>query len=254
MDKFKNILLLTDLDGTLLHETKMPENNRIAIKYFVENGGIFSVSTGRAPDFIKRNIPYINAPVTALNGSLVYDFETDKIILEHSLPKESLEVASEVCKKFLPIRINVFSLSENGFANPKPTDFKNFDGIIHKIVFIFDNEESTLKAKKLLIEKYSDIGTTMRSWNIGLELIPNDGGKGNCLKVIKEYTGAKTAIAAGDYENDISLLKAADISFAPASAQKEITELADYVATACDKGTIADIIYTIEKKLSKGLI
>ena len=152
MSKFDNILLLTDLDGTLLYNAEMPDKNRAAIKYFIENGGIFSVATGRAPDFIKKKIPYINAPVCSLNGAVIYDLKEDKIIKEYFLPKKSVNAASEVSGRYKPVRINVFSLTENAFINPKPFDFDGFDKRIHKIVFIFDSEEVTMSAKKYLCE------------------------------------------------------------------------------------------------------
>ena len=252
MSKFDNILLLTDLDGTLLYNAEMPEKNRAAIKYFTENGGIFSVATGRAPDFIKKKIPYINAPVCALNGAVIYDLKEDKIIKEYFLPKESLNAAGEVSGRYKPVRINVFSLTENAFINPKPSDFDGFDKKIHKIVFIFDSEEVTMQAKEYISENYADMGQIVRSWNTGLEIIP-PGGKGECLKFIKKYTGARVAVSAGDYENDISLLKEADIGCAPADANPDVTRIADFISEACIDGAVAGIINMLDEKISKGI-
>ena len=253
MKKFDGIVLLTDLDGTLLYNAEMPENNRHAIKYFTENGGIFSVATGRAPDFIKRKIPYINAPVCALNGALIYDLKRERTLKEYFLPSKSLDAAREISACFNPIRINVFSFTENSFINPKPSDFDGFSKKIHKIVFIFDSEEMTVSAKKCLTEKYSDTGEIFLSWNTGLEIIPKDGGKGKCLEFIKQYVGAKTAVGAGDYENDFSLLSAADIACAPSDAHEEILKIADFISVSAQDGAIDAIIKMLDEKISKGI-
>jgi hydroxymethylpyrimidine pyrophosphatase-like HAD family hydrolase len=49
MGKFDGILLLSDLDGTLLSGTRVisPENLE-ALRYFMAEGGRFSVATGRS--------------------------------------------------------------------------------------------------------------------------------------------------------------------------------------------------------------
>ena len=50
MKKFDGILLISDLDGTLLKGDKsISEENIKAIEYFKSNGGIFTFITGRVP-------------------------------------------------------------------------------------------------------------------------------------------------------------------------------------------------------------
>ena len=46
--KFKNVLLASDFDGTLADsDGKIPESVISAIKYFMSEGGRFTVCTGR---------------------------------------------------------------------------------------------------------------------------------------------------------------------------------------------------------------
>ena len=48
MPKFSNTVLITDLDGTLLpHNKILNEKDLNAIEYFRQNGGIFTIATGR---------------------------------------------------------------------------------------------------------------------------------------------------------------------------------------------------------------
>ena len=50
-DKFKGILLCTDLDETLLTtgDKRLTDENRRAIEYFMSEGGYFTFATGRVP-------------------------------------------------------------------------------------------------------------------------------------------------------------------------------------------------------------
>lgn len=72
MGKFDGVLLVSDFDDTLYGSdfTVSPENVH-ALTYFVQEGGTFTVATGRAhatfaPVF---SLAPINAPVILSNGS-----------------------------------------------------------------------------------------------------------------------------------------------------------------------------------------
>lgn len=50
MNKFEGMLLACDMDGTLLDSSRrISERNERALRYFTEEGGRFSLATGRAP-------------------------------------------------------------------------------------------------------------------------------------------------------------------------------------------------------------
>lgn len=86
MGKFDGVLLLSDFDNTLVYTEdallsggRLPplnSANREAIHYFMAEGGIFSVATGRAlPSFapIAPTLP-MNGPTILFNGAALYDF------------------------------------------------------------------------------------------------------------------------------------------------------------------------------------
>ena len=57
MGIFDGYLLVSDMDGTLLNSKgKLSEENKNAIEYFVDNGGEFTLATGRMLPSIKRHI------------------------------------------------------------------------------------------------------------------------------------------------------------------------------------------------------
>ena len=75
--KFKNVLLASDFDGTLADcNGIIPESVISAIKYFMSEGGRFTVCTGRIfQGFHLYSEEYINAPVLLGNGAMAYDYK-----------------------------------------------------------------------------------------------------------------------------------------------------------------------------------
>ena len=65
----------------------------------------------------------------------------------------------------------------------------------------------------------------------------------------KEGRPVKKLICAGDFENDISMIKAADMGYAVANATPDCKEAADRVTVSCDENAIAVIIRELEEEM-----
>ena len=66
MGIFSDVLLTVDFDRTLTApNSTIPERNLEAIRYFIENGGAFTVNTGRSLPMTKvfRDIVPVSAPL-----------------------------------------------------------------------------------------------------------------------------------------------------------------------------------------------
>ena len=85
MGKFTGLLLASDYDNTLTYTEEalrlcqpmppVPDANQEAIRYFMSEGGIFSVATGRAKPAFERvaaDVP-MNGPTILFNGAAIYD-------------------------------------------------------------------------------------------------------------------------------------------------------------------------------------
>ena len=75
-------LLVSDIDGTLNDKSmKLPQNNKDAIESYVNNGGIFTLCSGRNLQSlaIHYNKLGIKTPAIFLNGAGIYDFATSEI-------------------------------------------------------------------------------------------------------------------------------------------------------------------------------
>ena len=82
-----------------------------------------------------------------------------------------------------------------------------------------------------------------KSWSLGVEFNPIDGTKGHALDFMKDYLpGIHTTIGVGNYDNDLSLLRHADISAAPEDSQDIVLQEAKIILPKCTEGAIAALI------------
>ena len=93
--KFENIIIVSDMDGTFFGDkATLVQRNIDAIRYFTQNGGKFTFSTGR----VHYNITYsgdgvaalCNCPAICANGSCIYDFETGVTLRETLMDTEAV--------------------------------------------------------------------------------------------------------------------------------------------------------------------
>ena len=85
MKKFENIVIASDIDGTILwNSSYINPKNFEKLQYFCENGGHFTLSTGRNHNDIfsimAKLRDYVNAPCILCNGSYLYDTQTKEIL------------------------------------------------------------------------------------------------------------------------------------------------------------------------------
>ena len=285
MGKFSGYLICTDCDGTLTYEPgKVSEENAEAIRYFQKEGGKFTLATGRFPghahefsDQIK-----INAPMVALNGTVLYDLENEKILHEWTATKEDyLELFDYIdCNypevwecwinytyqdsiSFKPGKTPVGDETSKKRMEPLPDAAAVGKEALEKIfeplpdglykALSFQNTELTQALQKDLKEKFGHKFRFDTSWPEGLEIQPVHSGKGVAVQYMKEqmdYT-IHTTIGVGDYENDLTLLECADIGYAVENALDSVKAVADRVTVSNKEHAIAKIIYELEREMKK---
>ncbi len=251
MRKFDSILIATDLDGTLVSDGRVSEENAEAIRYFQSEGGIFTFATGRFASHIRENFYDTVKPNTCamvVNGNVLYDMNTDKSLYVCTMDKDKTEEAlSYSIKNFgNTIRfINICNENEGyiyeGKLNKSPC----------KCVYVMENEESAIALRDNLIERYSHLFNIERSWATGVEICAANGGKGNAIEYLRKnlHPEIKTIICVGDFENDISMLKRADIGYAVQNATPETKLAADRITDVDNHHhALAWIINQIDKE------
>ena len=90
--------------------------------------------------------------------------------------------------------------------------------------------------------------TFVRSSKYFYEILPSGCSKGTALKKMLEiyHRYGYTVAACGDFDNDIEMLRNADIPIAPANALEEVKKAACIVTKAdCDNGAVAEALYYV---------
>ena len=278
MKKFENIVIATDLDGTFLgNDSKLVDKNLSAIKYFTDNGGYFTVVTGRMLYNVLRTFPkapsYVNMPIIVCDGACIHDLQTSKIIKQTPIPFELTKQVVDYLHTEFPqvgIRVGVdgyaFVASSEELKNPYINEdwlkcpnrspklltavdnWRNLDVI--KIVVrvyphIFDEVYKAIKNKF-----YGFLSPTY-SCNSVIDIQLDGVNKGTALKKLTESYFKKDVrlVACGDYVNDIEMLKRADLSVCPEDAHEKVKDICDLQLCKNTDGLIDALVSHLEKIL-----
>lgn len=280
MGKFDKVLLASDFDNTLVHTQAaidagtdvppMPARNREALEYFTANGGIFSVSTGRAlPAFAAyaKDLPMINAPCVIANGAGVYDFRTERYVCTAFLDESVREPIAALMREFPTLAFEIYHadrrihaihpnkyvLTHEHLTRTQVEPIEDFGVVDFPLVKILFEDEHPFLEQVLAfmraqpwVEKYELI---FSSPNL-LEMTAAGASKGNMVLRLAEQLGVarKDIYCAGDHNNDISMLEVAALGFAPENATEETRAAADRVVCHCADGAIADIVEILDKR------
>ena len=271
---FSDILLTVDFDRTLTGpDSTIPARNLEAIRYFTENGGTFTVNTGRSIPMSMRNIlgkVPTNAPLLLYNGSAAYDDRTGKLTRYTPIDLDPTILLPQLQARFPGLNLEVQALdahyrfSENpawdafsdhnqcarGFAQPGDDlgPFLKFSlyGEIRDVtvadLFIgsaseiarMDAVEQTLK------DEFGAYCEVFRAAPRIIDVHAKGVSKIAAARQLQKELGKKILVCAGDAENDIPMLEGADYAFCPADGV-----VANRFETVCNcaDGAIADIIY-----------
>ena len=276
MKKFENVVIASDLDGTYFGtKSYLVQRNVERVKYFCENGGHFTFATGRLPLFIKKPIPdpqkYINMPAVMGNGTCIYDFNVNKAIEENFLDNDKTVEILQFAKDF-DGSIGIRATFPEGFAvadieNPIARhEYERLPDFMDKRILPFERwcELDLYKANILapdecidalypmLKEKFSNTMGVTRSASFMIELIPYGITKAAGLKkLVKEYFDRKmTLCCVGDYDNDIEMLRLADIAVCPSNANDNVKTICHKCLCSNEEGVIGDLIDMLDREIS----
>ena len=269
MGKFDGMLFCTDLDGTLLNSKKeISKENREAIEYFKKEGGYFTFITGRMPYTSVEMYEAVrpNAPIGCINGGGIYDMAKGEYLWINSLPERSLKIIDHVYDTMPDIGIQLNCPERIYFTrdNDSMVHFREITGTeylykhhrelgdepLSKVIFAnFDIERMAQIRKEIealpLAEEFDFITAAADFY----EMLPKGNSKGGLLVRLARILGVseENTIAVGDYENDISMVKAAGHGYAVANAIPELKAAADRVTVSNNEHAIAKIVEEIER-------
>lgn len=248
-------VLFSDMDGTLLlNDSTVSDRMRRGISQFTQAGNHLILTSGRPlPSVLEvKNEQKINAPgcsiVIAYNGAMVYDCTRQKTLLCHRLSPEDVRYVSEQAQKW---NLHIHTYSESHIIAQKwNKELEYYTARIHlpiqyaddltqaltqppcKIQCICLNDRKRLEAfREHLFPRLGDHVNLMFSNDKYLELLPKDASKGKAIQFVRQYLHLPLghSYAAGDEENDISMLQAAGCGIAMANATEEVKKAAAIV-------------------------
>ena len=256
MGKFSGILLCTDFDNTLAYEQRVSPRNTEAIKYFQDNGGLFTIISGRSEYFFNNHTEMIrpNTYLGCVNGSVLYDPFEGKRVWEGFMSGDIVTPVIKIISNLKNIKnIMVFRQEEliTVTSDSKTAYEELFDAMslpVHKLIFhSMPDTPFTQEECRTISEYLGAEFEAMRSWNCGREVQSKGCDKGRAARRIAKLTGAKLLVCVGDYENDISMIKEADIGYAVGNALDSVKEAADRVTVDVREDAIAAVIEDLER-------
>ena len=273
-EMYNKWLLVSDIDGTLNTKSmKLPVNNKIAVKDFVDNGGNFTLCSGRNLQSlsIHYNRLEIETPAIFLNGAGIYDFKNKEMLYQNFISSEGEEIILDVLKKHKLAQLTVFSADKIYLTTRKciyglvisKMDKLNYElckkvsdlprgiwgkasffgtkGLINKLKDIFSNNEN------------SNYFECFKTSPFTLEVVSKGVNKGAAVFKLAELLNIpeSNTAAIGDYYNDVEMLKRVAHPVCCGQAPDDIKKLSEYVACHCNDGAVADFIDYIQTNFIK---
>lgn len=247
-----------DLDGTLLRQDKsISDYSRRVLQRLSDLGTVIVPVTGRplagVPSAV-RNLPGVRYCITS-NGAAVYDLLEGKVLMEVLMDPQRALMVLDAAEDIAVIR-EIFT---GGWGYHEREDYERlksrFTGtpvmpyidssrkrIASLKAFIRDREEGyenisimcgSFEDRERLRERLGRIGgiNVILPWKTDLEITDGKAEKGDALLFLAELLGIRNeeTLAAGDSDNDLSLLKKAGLALAMGNASAHIKEAADYI-------------------------
>ena len=273
MPDFSDILLTVDYDRTLTApDSTIPQRNLEAIRYFIENGGAFTVNTGRSVPMTKvfRDIVPVNAPLLLYNGSAAYDLSTNSLDFCHEIQLDMWETVHKCMELFPDMTVEVqavdahYRFTENptwdafsdnnkcarGFAQPGDDlgTFLKFSlyGQIRDVT-VADLYNGTPEefarmdqAEAMLKNTFGEYCEVFRAAPRIIDVHAKGVSKIRSARELQQRLGRKLLVCVGDAHNDIPMLEGADYAFVPGDAA--LKERFPNVCKCAD-GSVAEVIY-----------
>ena len=278
MGIFSDVLLTVDFDRTMTApDSSIPERNLEAIRYFIENGGAFTVNTGRSLPMTRvfRDKVPVNVPLLLCNGSMVYDLQKQKILEAALISLDQGETIRRAMALFPDMTVEIQGLdahyifeenpawdafSEGNhctWAHAQPDDnlgpFMKFSlyGSLRSsnVAALYDYTPEELQrfdqVEQQLREEFGEYCEVFRAAPKIIDVHARGVSKAIAARSLQKKLGRGILVCVGDGENDVSMLNDADFAFCPGDAivAKRYPNVCN-----CGEGAVADVIY---KKIPK---
>lgn len=247
-------IFFTDLDGTLLTtEKKISPATRQALDNLTAKGHLLALVSGRPLSSIlevkeQLGLSYPHMFLVGFNGGLIFDYDCQKAVIEHRLSYDDTRYIIETAQN---MGIHCHTYADDAViarAQTKELDFyqktihlpsRLSDNIMaalekepYKCLAIHLTDKSRLEAlRQALLPALQERVSLVYSSDYLLEMFPKAAGKGNAVRLLCERLQIPIAhsLAAGDQDNDLSMLKAAGLGAAMKNGSESVRAAADLI-------------------------
>ncbi|MDO4621165.1 MAG: Cof-type HAD-IIB family hydrolase [Lachnospiraceae bacterium] len=262
------MILFTDADDTLLTPDKqITKANAEAVSRALEAGHRIVITTGRAlaatlPLIRRLGLEREGCYAISFNGAQIWDCGKKKTVFRKALSQEDTiwlfeeaEKAGIHCQAY--DETSVISRRDN-LNFQKYCEVQKIPGKLDpeipyslkeptvKLLFIdYEKPERAAAFRNHIMEQAGDRLSLFFSNPYYVECVCAGISKGFAVHYLSELTGIPMShtIAAGDSENDISMIREAGIGCAVANAEEAVKKAADYITERdCTDSAVAEII------------
>ena len=273
MGIYSDVLLTVDFDRTLTApDSSIPERNIEAIRYFIDNGGVFTVNTGRSVPMYssKLDLVPVNAPLLLYNGSAAYDRDRREFTFTTPIDLDMVATLRKTMALFPGCAVELQGMDYHYLFEPNemwakynehngcPYAFcqlENAPGPFLKFTLygefrdvtvadlyngspeelaVFDSIHETLE------EIFGDHCVAFRAAPRIIDIHAKGVSKAASARRLQQELGRKWLVCVGDGENDVTMMTDADYAFCPGDAI--IRDRFENVCN-CSEGAVADVIY-----------
>lgn len=269
---FSDVFLTVDFDRTLTGpDSTIPEKNLEAIRWFMENGGAFTVNTGRSVPMCREKIigkVPVNAPLLLYNGSAAYDQEKEEFVHCYPLDADPEQLVADLRNQFPDLIVEIQGLEGHHVLerNERWAKFSITNRCAYSVVdkvprpliklAIYTNigetgvpslyeqvPEELARLQQVIDYVESTYGEKLIVFRACPRLV--DIHAKGCSKLqiardVQKQLGKKILICVGDGENDLTMLRGADYAFCPADG---VVAVEFPNVCKCAEGAVAEVIY-----------
>mgnify|MGYP004460618235 FL=1 len=261
----KDILVITDLDNTLLTAKEgIPAYNIEMIEKFQSLGGRFTTATGRNVEAVSRLLGKVkfNAPAITYNGGVIYDFASGRILYRKVLPESVKDVLRDILEKFPDVGCEVmcdnfraYLIRENEYTTEHfieekigyiDTEIENITNNWIKVLFA-GNHDLLLEMQKYCEGLNCDDLDFILTNTMYFEIMPKGISKGKALDNLCRLMdlSRENTIVIGDYYNDLEILKNAGLSVCVDNAPDDVKKICRLVVPSCTDGGVGYLLAQI---------
>lgn len=266
--KVKYKYFISDFDGTLLRsDNTVSSFTAETISEYIRQGGTFLIATGRmfvgiVERLAEAGLGGLDIPVIAYQGSLIRTAKSGKVLLKRFLdPVIASDIVRFIAGIGVPVQTYYDDMAYCGpdtafceqycklfgaqfeSVNDLPEYVRRRGETVPKVLAYTSKEARDALVTRVAKEFHGRAQITASSGQL-VEGISMHSGKDRAIEFLTNQNGdsLNDCIVIGDAMNDITMIKRAGFGAAVANAEKDVLEVADYIAPSNDEDGVAKTI------------